>query len=121
MNATQLIYSMPVDELTGAICVPIYQTSTFLQEARANNPIRAAFEKIIAALEGGGTRGVLSAAAERFDAIIRLLKSGDEIVAIDDTTVHTGSSLTTFKNLVSMYPMLIPPIRKLYNKNKSQK
>jgi cystathionine beta-lyase/cystathionine gamma-synthase len=32
-NATQLIHSIPVDELTGAISVPIYQTSTFVQES----------------------------------------------------------------------------------------
>lgn len=49
-NATQLIHSIPVDPLTGAISVPIYQTSTFVQEApgvnkgfdyaRTNNPTR---------------------------------------------------------------------------------
>ena len=54
MNATQLIHSIPVDELTGAISVPIYQTSTFVQlapglnkgydYARTNNPTRAALE-----------------------------------------------------------------------------
>ena len=60
MNATQS-HSIPVDQLTGAISVPIYQTSTFVQEApgvnkgydyaRTNNPTRAALEKIIAGLE----------------------------------------------------------------------
>ena len=63
MNAaSKLIHSIPVDELTGAISVPIYQTSTFVQEApgvhkgydyaRTNNPTRAVLEKIIAELEG---------------------------------------------------------------------
>ena len=62
-NATKLIHSIPVDPLTGSISVPIYQTSTFVQEApgehkgydyaRSNNPTRAALEKIIAGLEGG--------------------------------------------------------------------
>jgi hypothetical protein len=52
-TATQLIHSIPVDPLTGAISVPIYQTSTFVQEApgvnkgydyaRSGNPTRALF------------------------------------------------------------------------------
>ena len=36
-NATQLIHSIPVDALTGAISVPIYQTSTYVQEAPGVN------------------------------------------------------------------------------------
>jgi len=62
-NATQLIHSIPVDELTGAISVPIYQTSTFVQEApgvnkgydyaRTGNPTRFTLEQIIAQLENG--------------------------------------------------------------------
>ena len=64
-NATQLIHSIPVDPLTGSISVPIYQTSTFVQEApgvnkgydyaRTNNPTRATLETIIAQLEKGTT------------------------------------------------------------------
>ena len=60
-NATQLLYSIPVDPLTGAISVPIYQTSTFIQDApgvnkgydyaRSNNPTREALEGIVAKLE----------------------------------------------------------------------
>jgi cystathionine beta-lyase/cystathionine gamma-synthase len=52
---TELIHSIPVDLLTGAISVPIYQTSTFVQEApgvnkgydyaRTNNPTRKVSEK----------------------------------------------------------------------------
>ncbi len=51
-KSTQIIHSIPVDELTGAISVPIYQTATYVQEApgvnkgydyaRTNNPTRAA-------------------------------------------------------------------------------
>ena len=62
-NATQLIHSIPADPLTGAISVPIYQTSTFVQEApginrgfdyaRSNNPTRATLESLIAKLEHG--------------------------------------------------------------------
>lgn len=94
MNATQLIHSIPVDELTGAISVPIYQTSTFVQEApgvnkgydyaRSNNPTRAVLEKIIAGLEGGSTGLAFASGLAAIDAVLKLLKSGDEIVAVDD-------------------------------------
>ena len=60
---TKLIHSIPVDPLTGAISVPIYQTSTFVQEApgvnkgydyaRTNNPTRAVLGNLIAELENG--------------------------------------------------------------------
>ena len=93
-NATQLIHSIPVDELTGAISVPIYQTSTFVQEApgvnkgfdyaRTNNPTRATLEQIIAQLENGSIGVAFASGLAAIDAILKLLKSGDEIVACDD-------------------------------------
>ncbi|MGO4292261.1 trans-sulfuration enzyme family protein [Chitinophaga sp. RAB17] len=91
---TELIHSIPVDPHTGAIAVPIYQTSTFVQEApgvnkgydyaRSNNPTRETAEKIIAKLEGGATASLFSSGLAAIDAVIKLLKSGDEIVAVDD-------------------------------------
>lgn len=91
---TELIHSIPVDPQTGAIAVPIYQTSTFIQEApgvnkgydyaRSNNPTRETAEKIIAKLEGGATASAFSSGLAAIDAVIKLLKSGDEIVAVDD-------------------------------------
>jgi cysteine-S-conjugate beta-lyase len=91
---TQLIHSIPVDALTGAISVPIYQTSTYVQEApgvnkgydysRTNNPTRATLENLIAQLEGGQTGIAFGSGLAAIDAIARLLKSGDEIVAVDD-------------------------------------
>ena len=93
-NATTLIHSIPVDELTGAISVPIYQTSTFVQEApgvnkgydyaRTGNPTRAVLENIIAKLEKGNTGIAFGSGLAAIDAVIKLLKSGDEIVAVDD-------------------------------------
>src|SRR5215217_6508514 len=93
-NATKLIHSIPVDPLTGSISVPIYQTSTFVQEApgvhkgydyaRSNNPTRAALEKIMAGLEGGSAGFAFGSGLAAIDAVIKLLKSGDEIVAVDD-------------------------------------
>lgn len=93
-SATELIHSIPVDPLTGAISVPIYQTSTFVQEApgvnkgydysRSNNPTRAILEQLIAKLEKGSTGLAFSSGLAAIDAIIKLLKTGDEIVAVDD-------------------------------------
>jgi cysteine-S-conjugate beta-lyase len=93
-NTTQIIHSIPIDPLTGAISVPIYQTSTFVQEApgvnkgfdyaRTNNPTRQALENIIAELEGGSTAAAFASGLSAIDAVIKLLKSGDEIIAVDD-------------------------------------
>jgi cystathionine beta-lyase len=93
-NATQLLHSFPVDPLTGAISVPIYQTSTFVQEApgvnkgfdyaRSNNPTRETLENIIAKLEKGSTAAAFSSGLAAIDAVLKLLKSGDEIIAVDD-------------------------------------
>src|SRR6478609_2844889 len=93
-DSTQLIHSIPVDELTGAISVPIYQTSTFVQEApgvnkgydyaRTGNPTRATLESIIAKLENGSTGIAFGSGLAAIDAVLKLLQSGDEILAVDD-------------------------------------
>lgn len=94
LNATQLIHSIPVDDATGAISVPIYQTSTFVQEApgvnkgydyaRSGNPTRAAVETLIAQLEAGTTGAAFASGLAAIDAVLKLLKTGDEIIAVDD-------------------------------------
>lgn len=93
-NATQLIHSIPVDPQTGSISVPIYQTSTFVQEApginkgydysRTNNPTRATLEQVIAKLEKGETGVAFGSGLAAIDAVVKLLESGDEILAVDD-------------------------------------
>jgi cysteine-S-conjugate beta-lyase len=93
-DRTSLIHSIPVDPLTGAISVPIYQTSTFVQEApgmnkgydyaRTNNPTRETLENIIARLEHGQRGIAFSSGLAAMDAVLKLLESGDEIVAVDD-------------------------------------
>ena len=93
-TATQLIHSIPVDPLTGAISVPIYQTSTFVQEApgvnkgydyaRSGNPTRATLEQLIAQLEKGSTGLAFASGLAAIDAIVKLLQTGDEILAVDD-------------------------------------
>src|ERR1700744_5268453 len=93
-NATKLIHSIPVDPLTGSIAVPIYQTSTYVQEApgvnkgydyaRSNNPTRGTLEKIIADLEAGAAGYAFASGLAAIDAVVKLLQSGDEILAVDD-------------------------------------
>lgn len=93
-NATQIIHSIHPDPLTGAVSVPIYQTSTFVQEApgvnrgydyaRTGNPTRAALESLIAQLEEGTTGVAFGSGLAAIDAVVKLLQSGDEILAVDD-------------------------------------
>ncbi len=94
MNATQIIHSIPSDPLTGAISVPIYQTSTFIQEApgvnkgfdyaRSNNPTRQVLEDVVAKLENGNAGFAFSTGLAAIDAVLKLLSSGDEVIAVDD-------------------------------------
>ena len=93
-ETTAFIHSIPVDPLTGAVSVPIYQTSTFVQEApgvhkgydyaRSNNPTRAVLENLIAGLEKGKRGLAFASGLAAIDAVLKLLKSGDEIIAVDD-------------------------------------
>lgn len=91
---TKTIHAVPVDKLTGAISTPIYQTSTFEQSApgvnlgfdysRTNNPTRKVLEDLIAGLEGGTHGFAFASGLSAIDAVIKLLSSGDEVLAVDD-------------------------------------
>ncbi|MFV0304412.1 MAG: trans-sulfuration enzyme family protein [Moheibacter sp.] len=91
---TDIIHSIPVDSLTGAISVPVYQTSTFVQEApgvhkgfdyaRSNNPTRKVLEDITANLEGGDSAFAFATGLAAIDAVAKLLSTDDEIIAVDD-------------------------------------
>lgn len=82
------------DPSTGAIMTPIYQTSTYAQEApgehkgfayaRGKNPTRSALERCIAELENARFGLCFSSGMGAADAIIKLLSPGDEIIACDD-------------------------------------
>jgi cystathionine gamma-lyase len=82
------------DPSTGAIMTPIYQTSTYVQEspgknkgygyARGKNPTREALQKNIAALENGKHCLCFSSGMGATDAVIKLLKPGDEVITGDD-------------------------------------
>ncbi len=94
MSATNIIHSIPSDPLTGAISVPVYQTSTFVQEApglnkgfdyaRSNNPTRKVLEDVVAQLEGGDSAFAFATGLAAIDAVLKLLSAGDEIIAVDD-------------------------------------
>ncbi|MBW2936735.1 PLP-dependent aspartate aminotransferase family protein [Aureisphaera sp. CAU 1614] len=94
MSATKIIHSIPSDPLTGAISVPVYQTSTFIQEApgvnkgfdyaRSNNPTRKVLEDLVAKLEHGHSGFAFATGLAAIDSVLKLLSAGDEIVAVDD-------------------------------------
>ena len=82
------------DPSTGAIMTPIYQTSTYVQEApgvnkgfeyaRSQNPTRKALEEAIAMLEQGKHGLVFSSGVAATDAVIKLLSAGDEVICGND-------------------------------------
>lgn len=75
---------------TGAIVAPIYQTSTYVQEAlgkdkgydyaRTSHPNRKALERCVAKLEGGPSAYVFTSGMAAIDAVFRLLRPGDHVV-----------------------------------------
>ena len=86
------------DPATGAIVAPIYQTSTYVQEAlgknkgydyaRTNHPNRKALERCVARLEGGQSAYVFTTGMAALDAVFRLLRPGDH--AIISEAVYGG-------------------------------
>ena len=82
------------DPTTGAIMTPIYQTSTYWQEspgnhkgyayARGKNPTRTALEKCLAELEGAKHALCFSSGMGAIDAVMKLLRPGDEVITGDD-------------------------------------
>lgn len=82
------------DPSTGAIMTPIYQTSTYVQSApgkhkgyeyaRSQNPTRKALEDALAIIENGKYGLAFSSGVAATDAVIKLLQSGDEVIAGND-------------------------------------
>ena len=93
--ATKAIHAgVEPDPSTGAVMTPIFQTSTYVQEApgkhkgfeyaRTQNPTRSALEKNLAALENGCDAICFGSGLAAQDAVIKLFASGDEILAVND-------------------------------------
>ncbi len=82
------------DPSTGAIMTPIYQTSTYVQEApgvnkgfeyaRSQNPTRKALEEAYAQIENGKHGLAFSSGVAATDAVIKLLSPGDEVICAND-------------------------------------
>jgi cystathionine beta-lyase/cystathionine gamma-synthase len=93
--ATRAIHSgQEPDPLTGAVTVPIYATSTYVQQgigehkgyeySRVSNPTRARLEENLAALENGVAARVFSSGMAAINAIVSMLHSGDHVVCGND-------------------------------------
>lgn len=82
------------DPSTGAIMTPIFQTSTYVQEApgqhkgyeyaRTQNPTRTALQDNLAALENGQYGLVYASGLAAMDAVLRRLRAGDEVLSTND-------------------------------------
>jgi cystathionine gamma-lyase/cystathionine beta-lyase/cystathionine gamma-lyase/homocysteine desulfhydrase len=98
------------DPTTGAVSVPIYQTSTYAQEgigknkgfeyARTQNPTRTAVEKNIAALEGARFGFAFASGMAAIDATLRLIKAGEHVIVSDNTY---GGTARLFTKILANY------------------
>src|SRR5438046_3457948 len=98
------------DSATGAVTVPIYQTSTYAQEglgkhkgfeyARTANPTRLALERNLAALEGAQFGYAFASGMAAIDATMRLVKAGDHVIVSDNTY---GGTFRLFNRVLSNY------------------
>ena len=106
--ATRAIHAgQEPDPETGAVVVPIYQTSTYAQSAvgehkgyeysRTGNPTRTALERCVASLEGGRHGLAFASGMAAESAIMQLLKPGDHTVAVDDLY---GGTYRLFKRVL---------------------
>jgi cystathionine gamma-lyase/cystathionine beta-lyase/cystathionine gamma-lyase/homocysteine desulfhydrase len=98
------------EEQTGAVTVPIFQTSTYVQPelgrnkgyeyARTKNPTRSALEANLAALEGGKYGHCFASGMSATDTVFRMLKSGDHVVAGENLY---GGSYRLFIRVLEKY------------------
>jgi len=100
------------DPSTGAIITPIYQTSTYVQEAlgrhkgfeyaRTQNPTRLALERNLAAMESGKAGFAFASGMAAIGAIATLLKAGDHVVVSDNTY---GGTFRLFDKVLTRYQL----------------
>ncbi|MBK8846849.1 MAG: cystathionine gamma-synthase [Bacteroidetes bacterium] len=93
-NTKTIHAGLEPDPSTGAIMTPIFQTSTYVQEApgkhkgyeyaRTQNPTRDALQKNLAALENGKHGLCFSSGMGAIDTLIKTLKPGDEVISTSD-------------------------------------
>jgi cystathionine gamma-lyase/cystathionine beta-lyase/cystathionine gamma-lyase/homocysteine desulfhydrase len=100
------------DPSTGAIVTPIYQTSTYVQEAlgqhkgyeyaRTQNPTRSALEANLAAIENGRAAFAFASGMAATGAVMTLLKAGDHVVVTDNTY---GGTYRLFERVLRKYEL----------------
>src|SRR5256885_6862511 len=100
------------DPATGAIITPIYQTSTYVQEAlgqhkgyeyaRTQSPTRMALERNLAAIESGKEGFSFASGMGAIGAVATMLKSGDHVVVSDNTY---GGTFRLFDNVLTRYQL----------------
>ncbi|MGV3587768.1 MAG: cystathionine gamma-synthase [Adhaeribacter sp.] len=98
------------DPATGAIMTPIYQTSTYAQRSpgdhqgyeysRTHNPTRTALQDALAALENGNYGLCFASGMAAIDAVVKLLKPGDEVISTNDLY---GGSYRIFTKIFQQY------------------
>ena len=99
------------DPVTGAVSVPIYQTSTYKQEAlgkptggyeyaRTQNPTRSALERNIAALEGAKFGFAFASGMSAIDTVLKLVKAGEHVILGDNTY---GGTFRLFSKILVNY------------------
>lgn len=101
---------LEADQATGAIMTPIYQTSTYVQEAvgvnkgyaysRSQNPTRHALEKNIAALENASYGACFGSGLAAIDCLLKMFNPGDEIISTNDLY---GGTYRIFKTIFEKY------------------
>jgi cystathionine gamma-lyase/cystathionine beta-lyase/cystathionine gamma-lyase/homocysteine desulfhydrase len=109
--ATTAIHAgQEADPTTGAVTVPIYQTSTYQQDglgkhkgyeyARTQNPTRAALERNLAALEGARFGYAFASGMAAIDSTLRLVKAGEHVIVSDNTY---GGTFRLFSRILANY------------------
>jgi cystathionine beta-lyase/cystathionine gamma-synthase len=104
--STRAIHSgQSPDAETGAVNVPIYLSSTYVQEeigkhkgyeySRVSNPTRTALEENLAALEGGTSAHVFGSGMAAISALVTMLKTGDHVICGSNVYGGTVSTLPT--------------------------
>ena len=116
------------DTATGAIMTPIYQTSTYVQEeigvhkgfeySRTGNPTRAALENNLAAIEGGKYGACFGSGLAAIDAVIKMLKPGDEVISTNDLY---GGSYRIFTTIFEKYDIKFHFVNMIDVKNIEEK
>ena len=116
--ATRAIHAgQDPDPQTGAVIVPVYQTSTFAQDgvgghkgwdyARSGNPTRDALEAALASLEGAGHGFAFASGLAACDAVLRTLSPGDHVVLANDVY---GGTYRQFARVHQPWGLVFDPV-----------